>query len=209
MKRSQQGGKLAGYSLAAGSLLVAGNAAHGAIIHIDLNPDVVLTGTQATNVNINGQTKFMIGHSTASGWSSGGISNRTSQAFWVGNSNPNSGVRPLNAGASIKLQTDWGQASSNRCNLASYSSVSSNGGYFRGSSGKYIGIKFQNGSNTNYGWIQVNIPANADKITITGYAYNDTPDGAITAGQVPELTGLGLLACGAAGITALRRTRAA
>ncbi len=159
------------------------------------------------NVDISGETKFTVRHLKYDAtWSSGAISNKTTYAYWVGNNSAYSGVSALNLNDPVNTKTNWGQySSSSNWNLASYFSSSSYGGNFPGTSGKYIGIKFQVSGNTHYGWIQVDIPADVSSVTISGYAYNDTPAGPITAGQIPEPAGLGLLACGAAGILALRR----
>ena len=46
---------------------------------------------------------------------------------------------------------------------------------------KYIMVKFNNGPDTYYGWIE--ILDYLDQLYVTGYAYNDVPNQTITAGQ--------------------------
>ena len=125
----------------------------------------------------------------------------------MGNSSTASGVLALNLNDNINTKSQWGQfTTSSNWNLASYYiPYGTGGGYFLGTTGKYIGIKFDDEGSTHYGWIQVDVTADASRVTITGYGYNDTPDGPINAGQIPEPAGLGLLACGAAGLLALHR----
>ena len=207
MKQTLSQKKLAGYSLAAGSIIIGVQAATGQVIHVDINPDMVLTNGMSYNVDISGDTKFTIRQLKYSvSWSSAALTNQTISAYFAGSSYTTSGVLALNLNDNINAQTLWGQfTSSSNWNLASYDiSSSSGGGNFLGTTGKYIGMKFDSSGNTLYGWIQVDVNSDASRVTITGYGYNDTPDGQINAGQIPEPVGLGLLACGAAGLLALR-----
>lgn len=75
----------------------------------------------------------------------------------------------------------------------------------------YVGIKLGSG---NYGWVHIDsIAADATSYHIDGYAYADggvsinAGDGSGGGSAVPEPSGLALLACGAAGIHALRRKK--
>lgn len=45
----------------------------------------------------------------------------------------------------------------------------------------YIGVRFKLGANTHYGWLRVN--STSSVITLLDYAYNETPNETITAGQ--------------------------
>jgi hypothetical protein len=55
---------------------------------------------------------------------------------------------------------------------------------FPSGSDQYVGCHFELGANTHYGWIRVNMTAWND-VTILDFAYNDTPDAAIDAGEMP------------------------
>ncbi|PCI98690.1 MAG: hypothetical protein COB15_05560 [Flavobacteriales bacterium] len=47
----------------------------------------------------------------------------------------------------------------------------------------YFGFKFEISGNLHYGWMRIDIPANAVEMTIKDWAYNSTPNQQITAGQ--------------------------
>ncbi|NCD35087.1 MAG: PEP-CTERM sorting domain-containing protein [Spartobacteria bacterium] len=73
----------------------------------------------------------------------------------------------------------------------------------------YIGFK----SGSNYGWAKVEV-LGGGSYRINGWAYEDSGASILAGDQgggggssVPEPSGLALLACGAAGIYALRRKR--
>jgi hypothetical protein len=86
--------------------------------------------------------------------------------------------------------------------------------------GGFLGLKFVVSGQTYYGWAHISI-SNAN-YSITGYAYEDTPNQPILSGAtsgpdertslsadpvlpVPQAAGLGLLALGAPGLTFWRR----
>ncbi len=75
----------------------------------------------------------------------------------------------------------------------------------------YVGLSFPSGPNTFYGWIRVDVNNVAKTFLVKDWAYESQSGIGIRAGdgQIPEPATLGLLACGAAGIAAMRRKRAA
>ena len=74
----------------------------------------------------------------------------------------------------------------------------------------YLGIQFNPGDGTRYGWIRIeDIALDYTSLSITGWAYEDLAGASILAGEggtpVPIPSSLALLAAGAAGLAALRR----
>jgi len=56
------------------------------------------------------------------------------------------------------------------------------GSQFCGTTGGFIGVKFAIGADTHYGWVRLDVTNNSNFV-IKDYAYNETPDEEITAGQ--------------------------
>lgn len=52
----------------------------------------------------------------------------------------------------------------------------------------YLGARFLIGTNTHYGWVRVNVPADASQATVKDYAYNSTANGPINAGQTAGIS---------------------
>jgi len=48
---------------------------------------------------------------------------------------------------------------------------------------RYLGVRFKIGAETRYGWIKLDVNASGSSFTIKEYAYVDTPDVGLTAGQ--------------------------
>jgi len=78
------------------------------------------------------------------------------------------------------------------------------GGRFVGEAG-YIGVKFDLADGTHYGWIAFEGEEDASWGLVTGWAFEDTTDTPIEAGQVPEPATLMMLTVGA--VLAMRRRR--
>lgn len=116
-------------------------------------------------------------------------------AYWAG------GGRTL-----ARVYNSWSQTGYGGGRSSSWSY-----GNFVGAKG-FIGVRFDNGPGTRYGWIAFEGASDASWGRITGWAY-ETSGREIHAGDeggipvVPEPSGLALLALGAAGVTALRKRR--
>ena len=70
-----------------------------------------------------------------------------------------------------------------------------------------LGISFQIDGNTHYGWIQIDNPNDVPGGTITGFAYESTPNTSIIAGAIPEPSSMILFIVGVTGIWTLRKRK--
>ena len=71
----------------------------------------------------------------------------------------------------------------------------------------YLGFRFDVGNGTQYGYAEVFVDGEPQNTaTLVKYAWVD-PGESIRAGQIPEPNAMGVLALGALGITAWRRSR--
>jgi hypothetical protein len=75
-----------------------------------------------------------------------------------------------------------GIGSPNEIFLAYYGGSTNNGGAFLNQEG-YVPLRFKIGSNTHYGWVRVAINANCTEFTVKDFAYENTPNTAIVAGN--------------------------
>ena len=128
----------------------------------------------------------------------------------------------LSSGAKLGTAADglsFDATTTNRILLSSYNnsvylgSFPANGSWSLGDTG-YFGFKFTSSGNTHYGWAEMTLSSGSQPwATINEAWYNDTPDGEVTVGVVPEPAevglGLGALALGAAGLRRMRQKRKA
>jgi len=211
--------ELMAYSLAAGTVLLGAAGVNATVHHTDLGAGVVLDADGETlDIDFDGGgSEFTIFFGTVSyrvnvDFGSANASWRGGNGFGTGGTAA-AGAVALDFGNNVNSGAQWGHESihettSTYGNMAFDTSWGTGtGGSFLGTSGKYLGVRFDISGNTHYGWIQVNVPGGTfpTSATITGYAYEDIADKQITAGAIPEPGSLALLALGAAGLAAWRK----
>lgn len=190
--------KLASYSAAAAlGAFGAQQAADAAIIYTDLDPDLEAQQGSTPEINIDNAGDFEVAIITTGG-------NIQVRDAYDGNILTASGtyyVVGFDAGDLI------GPASSEVDDGGAHLAANAGVSRFDGEQ-KYVGVEFLINGNTHYGWVRFNIDSTSPYHGIVyDYAYESTPDTAITAGAIPEPGSLALLAAGA-GAMALRRRKA-
>jgi hypothetical protein len=223
MKKNQFEKQLIAYSLAATAILIKPSLLSADIIYTPTN--VVLDSNgEIFDINLDntGPQEFRIAAHSSLRTTSNGLHRGVALAAWYASGFGTPSFRgttatwpnALNFGEEIKATPyywayRWGTSS---WNLAVHVSGGGtgwiNGKPFLNTTNKYLGLSFLISGNKHYGWCQVNVNSNASITEITGYAYNDEPDDNIFAGQVvPEVGSLAILALGAAGLSAWRKSR--
>jgi hypothetical protein len=134
-------------------------------VNLDLNPNSLITGASALGDPTGGsEGNYVYPFALNSGYSIGPISSSTSNNAWS-NYNRQSMVF-------------------NNCTTSgpSYAQFGCNPGV-----DKFLGLRFLIDGNTHYGWARLNITDLPNNWTLVDYAYEDTPDTAIMAGEMPPL----------------------
>jgi hypothetical protein len=158
--------------------------------HTYHTPGTSITTTTTTTKQYYGYTKFYSQTYSVTSNRVGVLPQGT------GNSFVRSGgyARAMNAGAIISAGNTFNNVGSNK-NMATYYSHPYGGtskGQFLGTTNKYLGLKFKIGSDTHYGWAQVQVAADASSATITGYAYEGTAGLGIIAGETDISLAVGI-----------------
>ncbi len=179
--------RLLKYSAAAGAIIaISSNAdaqvaysgtqnldfsAQGVLHPLDLDGD----GTDDFNFGLPGASSVFNSYTS---YNSAFISNPASNS-WVGSSDPYA----LSSSYAISASASFA-GSGGGWNLGSASSAGSNySGNFPGQGDQFIGVKFDISGETHYGWIRINLASSCDALTIVDWAYEETPDVGILAGD--------------------------
>ena len=194
------------YGAVAGAFLASG-VVNAQINYTDVNPDqVVNLANSPFALDMDGDTNddlgFIVGTFAGTFSTSGyNIAYTGGYAAVVGQTSNGAGtmssaVAVLSSGAMIDSNMgftssgSFGQAGSYYFTIApSYGGTWTYGAWL-GQTDKFMGVSFTNGSGTHYGWVRLDVASDATSITIKDYAYNDTPDGPIMAGQMVGLEGI-------------------
>lgn len=196
----------AAYTLAAGAAAaVAAHDADGAVIYSGVQ-NISITPGFSQNIDLDGdaQNDIQLKNFSFFGGPYQGATVSVAPGKIVGFNNGLAYVTALTAGAVI----DGSTVSTGFFGSMAYGANNPNA-QFNNVTNAYVGFSFPSGPNTFYGWVRVDVNNAAQSFLIKDWAYQNASGAGIAAGAVPEPATLGLLACGALGVAALRNRRAA
>ena len=172
MKKSLQK-KLKGYSLTAGAMIAAGVSANAQVQYSGvINHSMVTFDTYNIDLDGDGVDDFAMQLNTSSSGSfSGDIDRLVSNNNWMGTGFASA----LSSGVAVNSAVaDW-DTNDTPWDLGYYSQAGSAiYGPFPGAGDKFIGVKFDISGETHYGWIRVNLAADAQSMTVVDWAYEST-----------------------------------
>ena len=206
--------KTASKGLAGALAIASGSSAYGAIVSANLPTDIFpasfptgSTTTVSWDVNGDGINDFNFSFrqpesTTGIDWQANIYAFANSAVLgYVGPYFPYAGRftagQPIAAGGGNTFQP--GVAAGTQIIIASIYAGTTYGQFQPPNSTGFIGFQFTVGANTFNGYIQLKTSRSFGIDFISAF-YNNTPGGAITAGQVPEPGTLALLAFGAVGV---------
>jgi len=179
--------KLSKYSAAAVALVATSASANAQIVYTLVNKTINQNGVDSVDINADGTFDIAMVQYNIPAYQAdvvlGGPIN--SQGHAMAGSSPSSYPYPfvLNGGDQVNTQQFLGADSLGTFTIVvsgtnPYSSFW-NGGVTDG----YLGVKLNVSGNTHYGWIRMDMTANAQSVTIKDMAYNTAANGAIQAGE--------------------------
>jgi hypothetical protein len=210
--------KLLDYSSLATTVL-ASSALNAQAVGIDVNPDVILTPNSTPysldfNADLTPDLNFTLQTVTGSQSYQGipftyegiiaGVQIPVGnglvglQGSGSGTSAPGSfTITALDNGTPISVNETFGSSSQNALAVDIVADAGALGtfpytfGPFLDASYKFLGAKFQVGTEVHYGWVQLSVTPGIDSLIIHGYGYNQTPNQPINAGEGGDPAGLG------------------
>ncbi len=177
-------------------LMVSTLISYSQIAYTDISPDVTTTLNptdiqmfEVTPIDFDGdgteEYNFRWDYFNANDWFVHMTKdfNKANDAFVYLPPNGDGLLDPLTLNTTIGATSNWGVTGDPFVSLA----PSTN---FQDLGDRYIGVRFELNDNTHYGWVLVSYASLT--LTVKGYAYNETPDTPIDAGDTGALGVTGL-----------------
>lgn len=180
--------KLKAYSALAGTALAVTNSASAQVVYTDVMPDLTFTtgGTYNLDLNNDGTIDFKLDciHGTYYTIFQYDVVGVTPN--FVNNAVDTLGDAAAHAvgiGFSVDSTLNWvdstemaAQFPPTASGLAAVIAGYGSGGNFLGLSGKFLPLRFTIIDETFYGWVRLNVAADAQSFTVIDYAYRNAPD---------------------------------
>ncbi len=179
--------KLLNYGAMSAAILGAADVT-GQIVYTDLDPDQSLATGDAFPIDINddGTDDFSIDIFDAAGGPGAvvfpGINGSTNSNGFVGFNSGNYNYPSLLQQDAV-IDGTTPSFTSARGDLNFYGCAYTNSQWCDTVTDGFLGLVFQLAGNTHYGWVRMDVSADASSIVVKDYAFNSTPDEQILAGQ--------------------------
>ena len=192
------------YALAASaagvSLLALAQPSEAKIIYTKIHQVIDSNGIYPLDLNHDGIIDFLIQERLAVNTGCGGYSGLwAKEAFGNAIAGNHLAASALSKGAVIGPQQGFinSKGSLGEVMLEFWSTIDGgggSGGQWANASNRYLGLKFRIDGKVHYGWARLSVQLQSYKITstLTGYAYETTPNKAIHAGQTRSLADDGM-----------------
>lgn len=201
--------KIASYSAVAGAVLASGGV-NAQIVYQDVNPDAVVNNTNSPyaldfNDDANADVSFAVQAVDQQGsYSYMGIpfTYNLQGSYALAQAGNNAALQGLISGSMSTFTPSMlldGNAINNAQTFGDagalafagdldipafgYSNYPVEQGDWLGQTDKFLGVRFSNGANQHYGWVRLDVAADASTITVKDFAFQAQPSTEILAGE--------------------------
>jgi len=182
--------KLKSYSALAGTIVAAVSSADAQVVYTDVMPDSTVNNGGVYNLDLNNDDVADFQLLQRSGTYGGFASYDAVGVYALGATNAvdtsggGGGATAMDIGVTIDATLHWVDSTE----MAAISPPTANGlaisipgfgfaqGNFSGVTDKYLPLRFSNLGSTYYGWVRLDVAADAKSFVVKDYAYTDDPN---------------------------------
>ncbi|MCW3103966.1 MAG: hypothetical protein JWO09_2406 [Bacteroidetes bacterium] len=199
--------KLKSYSALAGTIVAAVSSADAQVVYTDVMPDSTVNNGGVYNLDLNNDDVADFQLIQHSGTYGGLASYDVVGVYALGANNAvdtsggNGTATAMDAGVTIDATLHWVDSTE----MAAISPPTANAlaavipmfgiaaGNFIDSTNKYLPLRFSNLGSTYYGWVRLDVAADAKSFVVKDYAYTDDPDHYTVTGDMVGISEAALL----------------
>lgn len=195
-KKTTLSKKIKSYSALAGSIIAVSASADAQVVYTDVSPDAVINtsgGFFNIDLNADGTTDFqvMTASVSTSGYVYDYVACLPSQSLNAIDTIAGGYAEPLNAGVGVCTTSLWADSASAPfagllgLNLTAPFALTL--GNFMGTTGKFVGLRFQKAGINYNGWVRLNVAADCKAFTVIDYAYRNNAAGCSITGLTSDV----------------------